>query len=73
MGEVSNSIFIIFLERFEKQLKEFKKIIIVVFFHLSRGKEEFNKDIFVPNLADFEQTFIDNLFGRNILISEIMG
>ena len=64
---------LMFLERFEKELKELKKKIIVVLIHLSRGKEEFNKDIFVPNLSDFEQTFIDNLFGRNILISEIMG
>ena len=64
---------LMFLERFEKELKESKKKLIVVLIHLSRGKEEFNKDIFVPNLSDFEQIFIDNLFGRNILISEIMG
>ena len=76
---------IIFLERFEKEneLNGINKKMIIILNHLKRKKEkddsnkefikEFNKDIFVPNLSSFEQTFIDNLFGANLLISELMN
>ena len=45
---------------------------IILLIHVKRKKEEFNKDIFVPNLTGFEQTFIDNLKGKEVLITEIM-
>ena len=75
---------IIFLERLEKEneLNGINKKMIIILNHLKRKKEkdnsnkefikEFNKDIFVPNLSSFEQTFIDNLFGANLLISDLM-
>ena len=63
-----------FLKRYEKEkeLNNIEKKIIVILNHLSRKKEEYNKDIFVPSLSGFEQTFIDNLFGKDALISNIM-
>ena len=63
-----------FLERFEneKELNNLESKVIVILLHLSRKKEEYNKDIFIPSLSGFEQTFIDNLFGKDILISDIM-
>ena len=64
---------LMFLERFEKEKSLNKKKLIVILIHLLRGKEEFNKDIFVPNLSGLEQTFVDNLSGKNISITEIMG
>jgi hypothetical protein len=66
---------IIFLERLEKenQLNGKNKKMIIILNHLKRKKDEFNKDIFVPNISNFEQTFIDNLFGKDLLISEIVN
>ena len=66
---------IIFLERIEKENESnnFIKKMIIILNHLKRKKEEFNKDIFVPNLSSFEQTFIDNLSGKEVLISELMN
>jgi uncharacterized protein (UPF0297 family) len=63
-----------FLTRFEKEkeLNNLEAKIIIILIHLSRKKEEYNKDIFIPSLSGLEQTFIDNLFGRDILISDIM-
>ena len=63
-----------FLTRFEKEkeLNNLEAKIIIILIHLSRKKEEYNKDIFIPSLSELEQTFIDNLFGRDILISDIM-
>ena len=63
-----------FLTRFEKEkeLNNLEAKVIIILIHLSRKKEEYNKDIFIPSLSGFEQTFIDNLFGREILISDIM-
>ncbi len=65
---------IMFLKRFEKEkeLNNLEAKIIIILNHLSRKKEEYNKDIFVPSLSGFEQTFIDNLYGKDILISDIM-
>ena len=65
---------IMFLKRFEKEkeLNNLKKKIIIIIIHLTRKKEEYNKDIFVPTLSGFEQTFIDNLYGKDFLITEIM-
>ena len=64
-----------FLKRYqkEKELNNIETKIIVILNHLTRKKEEYNKDIFVPSLSGLEQTFIDNLFGKDILISNIMG
>ena len=66
---------IIFLERVEKENEsnDFKKKMIIILNHLKRKKEEFNKDIFVPNLSSFEQTFIDYLSGKEVLVSELMN
>ena len=67
---------VMFLERFEKEKNldncQKKQKIVVILIHLSRKKEGYNKDIFVSNLSSFEQTFIDNLYGKNILITDIM-
>ena len=65
---------LMFLKRFEKEIylnKDEKKIIIILI-HLKRKKEPYNLDIFVPNLSEIEQTFIDNLYGKDVLISDIM-
>lgn len=63
-----------FLQRLEKEkgLNNHEAKIIVILNHLSRKKEEYNKDLFIPTLSGFEQTFIDNLYGRDILITDIM-
>ena len=67
---------VMFLERFEKEKKldnlQKKQKIVIILIHLSRKKEGYNKDIFVSNLSSFEQTFIDNLYGKDILITDIM-
>jgi hypothetical protein len=66
---------IIFLERLEKekQSNEKNKKMIILLNYLKRKKDEFNKDIFIPNISKFEQTFIDNLFGKDMLITEIVN
>ena len=63
---------LMFLKRFQKE-KNNKNKIIIVLIHLSRKNQGFNKDIFVPSLSGFEQTFIDNLNGKNIIISDILN
>ena len=40
---------------------------------LKRKKEPYNLDIFVPNLSGIEQTFIDNLNGKDVLICNVMN
>ena len=65
---------LMFLERFEKDkaLNQEEKKIVILLIHLKRKKEPYNLEIFVPNLTDIEQTFIDNLYGQDILISDLM-
>ena len=64
-----------FLERFEKEknVDNQKKKIIIILIHLTRKKVEYNLDIFVPNLSSIKQTFIDNLFGDDISIFNIIN
>ena len=64
---------LMFLQRFEKEKSEEEKKLIIILIHLNRKKEPYNLDIFVPNLSGIEQTFIDNLNGRDALISNIMN
>ena len=65
---------IMLLERLESEniLNNIKKKMIILIMHIKRKNDEINKDIFVPNLTGFEQTFIDNLFGKDILITDFM-
>ena len=64
-----------FLERFEKDksILEKEKKLIIILIRLKRKKEPYNLDIFVPNLSGIEQTFIDNLNGKDVLICNVMN
>ena len=65
---------LMFLERFEREKyinKKEKKIVIIII-HLARKKEPYTLDIFVPNLSDIEQSFIDDLLGADVLITDII-
>ena len=64
-----------FLERCEKEknINNEKKKIIIILIHLTRKQEPYNLDIFVPNLSGIEQTFIDNLYGKDINILDIIN
>ena len=75
-GDASNLEFVLtFLERVEKEknIDNQKKKIIIILIHLTRKKESYNTDIFVPNLSGIEQTFIDNLFGKDVSIFNIIN
>ena len=45
---------------------------IILLIHLLRKNEPYDLNIFVPNLSGIEQTFIDDLNGKNISINDIM-
>ena len=64
-----------YLKDFEKNLKfnETNKKITIILIHLKRKKEPYNKDIFISNLSDIPQTFIDDIYGKEILINDIFG
>ena len=64
-----------FLKKIEKEKNSDKleKKIIIILIHLRRKKEAYNLDILVPTLSGIEQTFIDNLFGKDILIFNIIS
>ena len=64
-----------YLKDFEKNLKfnETNKKITIILIHLKRKKEPYNKDIFISNLSDIPQTFIDDIYGKEILINDILG
>jgi len=64
---------LMFLQRFQKDKKINYKKLIILLMHLSRKKEGFNKDIFVPSLSGFPQTFIDNLYGLDFIITKILN
>ena len=75
-SDSSNLEFVLtFLERIkkEKNSENQRKKIFIILIHLQRKKEPYNLDIFTPNLSGYEQTFIDNLFGKDILISNIIN
>ena len=66
-----------YLKNFEKNKnkifdKAVKKIIILVI-HLLRKIEPYNKDIFISNSLDIPQTFIDDIYGNEILINEALN
>ena len=62
-----------FLQRFQKDKKIKDKKIIIILIHLSIKNQSFNKDIFVPTLSELNQTFIDNLYGKDLIITKILN
>ena len=60
-----------FLERIEKEKKESKKLFILII-HLKRSLTTPFKDIYLTNLSSYEQSFIDNLHGRDEEICDLI-
>ena len=64
-----------YLKEFEKNKTsdEINKKIIILLIHLIRKNEPYNKDIFVSNSLDIPQTFIDDIYGKEILINDVLN
>ena len=62
-----------FFKRFQKDKKIKEQKMVIILIHLSRKNKNFNEDIFVPSLSGIEQTFIDNLYGKDLIISKILN
>ena len=64
---------LMFLQRYQKDKKIKDKKLIIILIHLLRKNQSFNKDIFVPTLSELNQTFIDNLYGKDLIITKILN
>ena len=62
-----------FIERIEKDKNKENNKIFIIIIHLKRSITEPFKELFLSNLSSYNQSFIDNLHGRDEEVYDIIG